>query len=69
DGSAVGAEIQVNTYTTSFQDSPSVAVDADGDFVVVWTSNGSDGTDNSSYSIQKTGPGFVPVELLSFTVE
>ena len=40
DGSTVSAEVQVNTYTTGFQDSPSIAVDADGDFVVVWTSSG-----------------------------
>ncbi|MCG8456255.1 MAG: hypothetical protein MI919_08230 [Holophagales bacterium] len=52
DGSAVGSEIQVNSYTTGFQDSPIVAVDSDGDFVVVWTSSGSAGTDSSGYSIQ-----------------
>ena len=44
-GSPQGGEFQVNTYTTSFQRSPSVAVDSDGDFVVVWDSNGSSGTD------------------------
>ncbi len=69
DGSALGSELQINTYTTSFQDSPKVSVDSDGDFVVVWTSAGSGGTDTSSYSIQKTDPGFVPVELQSFTIE
>ena len=52
DGSPAASEIQVNTYTTSFQDSPIVAMEPDGDFVVVWTSAGSDGTDSSSYSIQ-----------------
>ena len=35
----VGVEFQVNTYTSSRQIYPSVAYDADGDFVVVWTSN------------------------------
>ncbi len=48
----VGAEFQVNTYTTSVQGFPSVALDADGDFVVVWDSNGSAGTDSDGYSIQ-----------------
>jgi hypothetical protein len=52
DGSARGAQFQVNSYTTNSQDSPSVAVDADGDFVVVWTSWGSYGTDSSILSIQ-----------------
>ncbi len=46
DGSTAGGEFQVNTYTTSLQFYPSVAMDADGDFVVVWSSFGSDGTDS-----------------------
>jgi len=47
-----GGEFQVNTYTTSYQENPAVALDAAGDFVVVWGSDGSSGTDSSSYSIQ-----------------
>ena len=42
-GVAQGSEFPVNTYTTSRQDDPSVAMDADGDFVVVWQSSGQDG--------------------------
>ena len=41
---AVGGEFQVNTYTTNSQFSSSVAMDADGDFVVVWQSYGQDGS-------------------------
>jgi hypothetical protein len=52
DGSARGGQFQVNTYTTNSQNYPSVAMDADGDFVVVWTSWGSFGTDSSILSIQ-----------------
>ncbi len=52
DGSAVGGEFQINTYTTNTQAYPSVALDADGDFVVVWEGEGSSGTDSSSYSVQ-----------------
>ena len=52
DGSTPGAQFQVNTYTTAYQSTPSVAADADGDFVVVWYSVGSSGTDPSGYSIQ-----------------
>jgi hypothetical protein len=52
DGSAQGGQFQVNTYTTSGQYLPSVAVAADGDFVVVWYSAGSFGTDTSSFSVQ-----------------
>ena len=52
DGSPVAGEFQVNTYTTDYQLNPAVGVDADGNFVVVWASDGSSGTDSSSYSIQ-----------------
>jgi len=43
-GAPQGPEFQVNTYTTSQQYRPSVAVDAAGNFVVVWTSVGQDGS-------------------------
>jgi hypothetical protein len=51
-GDAVGTEFQVNTYTTFRQRFPWVSLDADGAFVVVWTSIGSSGTDSSGYSVQ-----------------
>ncbi len=41
-GAKVGAEFQINTYTTSSQIYPTVAMDADGDAVVVWSSNSQD---------------------------
>jgi hypothetical protein len=52
DGTPRGGEIQVNTFTTDYQWAPGVALDPDGDFVVVWDSYGSSGGDASSYSIQ-----------------
>jgi hypothetical protein len=52
DGSPQGPQFQVNTYTTSYQDVPSVAAAADGDFVVVWQSGGSFGTDTDVWSLQ-----------------
>jgi hypothetical protein len=52
DGSAQGAQFQINAYTTGHQFRPCVAADDDGDFVVVWDSAGSQGTDTSSYSVQ-----------------
>ncbi len=52
-GASLGAEFQVNTYTTSVQGNASVATESDGDFVVVWESRGSSGTDTGgNYSIQ-----------------
>jgi hypothetical protein len=47
-----GTQFQVNSYTTSVQHFPAVAADSSGDFVVVWRSSGSAGTDTDSNSIQ-----------------
>ena len=47
-GVAQGSEFQINTYTASHQHDPSVASLGDGGFVVVWHSNGQDG---SNYSV------------------
>jgi len=44
-GALVGSEFQVNTYITSHQYEPSLAVFPDGGFIIVWTSDGSAGTD------------------------
>jgi hypothetical protein len=46
-GSAIGGEFQINTYTTNSQYRPSVASDSSGNFVVVWESDGSAGSDTS----------------------
>lgn len=42
-GAPITGEIQVNTYTTNDQIHSSVAMDANGNFVVVWESDGQDG--------------------------
>jgi hypothetical protein len=39
-GSALGSQFQVNTNTTNIHSSPSVAAEADGDFLVMWEHNG-----------------------------
>lgn len=53
DGTQIGAQFQVNTYTYHTQERPAVAAEADGDFVVVWYSQRGSGGDDSSYgSIQ-----------------
>ncbi|SFI09369.1 cadherin repeat domain-containing protein [Planctomicrobium piriforme] len=43
-GSAVGTEFLVNAYTTSSQSDPDVAIDAAGNMVFAWSSNGQDGS-------------------------
>lgn len=50
-GGALGAEFVVNTYTTGDQGDPSVARQANGDFVVVWTGCGGDAQDGSECGI------------------
>jgi hypothetical protein len=53
DGALIGpSEFQVNTYTTGNQEWPSVAADPDGNFVIVWSSEGSFLSDNDSLSVQ-----------------
>jgi len=52
DATAVGADFQVNSYTTDDQTHPAVAMGARGSFVVIWDSEGSSGTDSSYASIQ-----------------
>jgi hypothetical protein len=52
DGTPLGSQFQVNGYTADFQDRPAVAVESDGDFVVVWQSYGSLGDDDAATSVQ-----------------
>jgi hypothetical protein len=48
-GNKVGSEFQVNTWTTDWQDSPSITTLSNGGFVVVWQSNGQDGSGYGVY--------------------
>ncbi len=63
-GAPAGGEFRVNTYTTSSQKHPKIAVNGDGTFVVVWQDNN---RDLSSYAVTgqrfnasgvKVGPDF-----------
>ncbi|MEM8995993.1 MAG: hypothetical protein AAGF23_14500, partial [Acidobacteriota bacterium] len=47
----LGEDLQVNVYTTSGQNNAALGFDAQGDFVVVWGSNGSDMGDEDEFSI------------------
>ncbi len=49
DGSRVGGEFSVNTYTTNWQSFPSIAGLVDGGFVVTWDSFGQDGSGDGVY--------------------
>jgi hypothetical protein len=45
-----GGEFRANTYTTGDQDDTSVASDASGNFVVVWQSDGQDGSNRGIFA-------------------
>ncbi|MEM1178679.1 MAG: SdrD B-like domain-containing protein [Acidobacteriota bacterium] len=51
-GEPIGAEFQVNSYTTSYQFSPDVTRLGDDGFIVTWLSDGSDGGDTDITSVQ-----------------
>ncbi len=56
-GAKAGGEFQINSYTDSFQFTPSVTVLTDGGFVVTWTSNGQDGSSYGVYGQRYTSSG------------
>jgi len=56
-GIAQGSEFRVNTFTTGTQQSAAIAMDADGDFVIAWTSNGQDGSGLGVYAQRYNATG------------
>ena len=56
-GVAQGSEFRVNTETSGHQDRPSVAMDADGDFVVAWNSSSQDGSGYGIYGQRYNAAG------------
>jgi hypothetical protein len=57
-GTPLSPEFQVNTWTTYRQQTPSVAMDDSGDFVVVWTSINQDTTGYGSFGQRFEAPSF-----------
>ncbi|MBC1236717.1 putative Ig domain-containing protein [Nostoc sp. 2RC] len=57
-GVAQGGEFKVNTYTTSSQDNPTVAINAStGDFIISWQSLGQDGSNDGIYAQRYNSAG------------
>ncbi len=56
-GLPLTAEVQVNQYTNSDQYNANVAADANGNFVVTWTSTGQDGSFDGVYARRFAGSG------------
>jgi hypothetical protein len=59
-GGPIGGEFRVNSYTTSSQAAPAVAVDLAGNFVVVWATVGQDGSDSGIFG-QRYASGGAPL--------
>jgi hypothetical protein len=56
-GAPQGAEFAVNTFTTAAQSRPSVAMDPSGNFVVVWDSEGQDGSNTGVFARRYAASG------------
>ena len=56
-GNRLGAEFQVNSYTTGNQLRPAISSDASGDFVVVWDSNAGTGSGYGIFGQRFNGSG------------
>jgi hypothetical protein len=57
-GTRLGTDFQINNYTFSHQSYPTVALDADGDFVVTWTSSfDQDGDDRGVFARRFSSSG------------
>jgi hypothetical protein len=71
-GAFVGAQFQVNSYTVDFQESPSVASDSNGAFLVAWSSRDQDG-DESGVFARRFDSGGNPLgldfQVSAFSVE
>ncbi|HNB64921.1 MAG TPA: DUF4347 domain-containing protein, partial [Rhodocyclaceae bacterium] len=55
DGTALSGEVRVNTVTTNLQQVANVAMDASGNFIVVWDSNASGNVDVRAQRYSSTG--------------
>jgi len=58
-GDPLGPEFQVETYTTGYQGAPAIVVQPSGSYVVVWHSDGQDGSNLGIYG-QRYGSGGAP---------
>ena len=56
-GTDRGTEFRVNTYTTGGQEAPTLAADAAGNLVVVWESNGQDGSESGLFGQRYNSAG------------
>jgi hypothetical protein len=65
-GIPLGSEFKVNTYTTDGQDLPSIAMDADGNFVIAWQTLYQDGSGFGIYA--QRYDNIIPFEIFNIQV-
>ena len=68
-GSPTGGAIAVNTTIPGFQDEPSVAMDAAGDFIVAWQTGDPSGDGFTAYAQQFNSAGAAVGSVLEFGPE
>jgi len=56
-GAPLGGEFRVNTVTINAQDTPAIATDGAGRFMVVWRSSGQDGSSSGVFAQRFAGSG------------
>lgn len=58
-GDTVGEEVKANTFANNTQGTSSIAMDADGDYIITWDSFGEDGDDFGVYAQRYNSDGTV----------
>jgi hypothetical protein len=58
-GVRAGSEFRLNTYTTEWQDNPTVAVDGQGNFVTTWADYGQEGFEDGGIYAQRFRPDLI----------
>jgi hypothetical protein len=56
-GVPIGTEFRVNSYTTADQDYAAIAMDDQGDFIIIWVSDGQDGDELGVFGQRYAGNG------------
>ena len=71
DGVGLATEFQVNSFTDDYKRYPSLATDADGDFVIAWQSQSQDGGNNGIFGRRFSSDGLgltAEFQVNSFTL-
>lgn len=62
-GAIVASDFRINTYTANNQATPGIAMDADGDAIVIWSSMLQDGADDGVFAQRYGGYGSIDIGI------